>query len=632
MKPYMNLLHSLLFGFCFCAQIGAADLVLSPEFRFAKIDQMPSPASHPGLQFTKKAYTEENAIEWQVRLKGPETGNAPFFENGNSADFILQFPKDSPVNLHWNRGSHAEDKDFQPHVETLTGKPFSLESFGGRSADGAMPYFNLASGEGGLIVALGWSGDWKATFTPEKGGKVRITAGLKKSRFKPRPGEELRLPSVLVMGYRGSWMDGMNQFRRLSLRHFTPTNHPPMKLMPVAASVHGMFGFNVTTEKNLSDLARDIAALKLPLDTFWLDAGWNQGGFPASQGNPDADPVRFPNGLGPVGQTVAKTGMRFLVWFEPERAMRGTWLERNHPEWLMSPTQTPPSLRYMENDGFRLVDLANKDARRWALDTISKQIREANISVYRQDFNEYPSYFWHTKEPADEVGLREVRYINGLYDFLDELVRRHPGLIIDNCASGGRRIDFEINRRSVVLWRSDSCWDSKTYPRNVQAMTHGLSHWVPLHGLGSVATDPVSLRSGMGSCASYAANFRDPAAVAGLRKYLETYLPVRSLFMEDFYPLTDWTEDTKRWLAFQFHDPKTGKGIVQAFSGPNPTHPSLTLNFKGLDPNKHYKITDWDTPKETRKMAGFDLMKKGYTVKATTNTNQAVVLQYEESP
>ena len=302
-----------------------------------------------------------------------------------------------------------------------------------------MPYFNLAAEGGGIIVAVGWTGDWKASFTSLGAGRVRVEAGLKRSRFKLPAGEVVRLPSVLLMTYRDGWLDGQNQFRRLMLRHFTPSGHAPMELMPVAASVHGMIGFNDTTEEKLVALAGDIAALKLPLDTFWLDAGWTEGGFPSSQGNPAADPRRFPNGIAPVGDAARKGGMRFLAWFEPERAMRGTWLEREHPAWLLSASGTPPELRYMEKDGFRLVDFGNPEARAWALESVSKHIRDAGISVYRQDFNLYPSYFWHTGEAPDAAGLREIRHIGGLYDFFDELRRRHPGLIIDNCASGGRR-------------------------------------------------------------------------------------------------------------------------------------------------------------------------------------------------
>jgi alpha-galactosidase len=611
---------------------GASELVLSRDFHLSKLHQMPCSPSYSGLLFEQRDYPGESAIEWQVRLQAPTGEDSPLYEDLKSADFTVQFPSEQRATVYWSKGSHSESTDFQPRMEVLTmGKPLTLESFGGRSSDGVMPYFNCATKGGGLIVALGWSGDWRASFESYASGKVRISAGLKSSRFKLRTGKQVRLPALLVMSYRGDWIDGQNQFRRLMLRQFTPKTHTPMDLMPVAASVHGQFGFNDTTADKLIALAADIAALKLPLDTFWLDAGWNEGGFPLGQGNPNADATRFPYGLGPVGKAVRAEGMRFLAWFEPERAMRGTWLESEHPAWLFSPSSTPPGLRYMEKDGFRLLDLGNEDARHFVLDNISAHIRKADIALFRMDFNEYPAFFWHTDEPPDEVGLREVRYVNGLYAFMDELAGRHPGLILDSCASGGRRLDFEMMRRSVVLWRSDSCWDDKSFPRNVQAMTHGLSHWLPLHGLGAHTTDDAALRSGMGACAAFPVNFRDPAAVAALRRHLERYLKVRQLFAANFYPLTDWSDDSTKWLAFQFHDPTKGEGIAQAFVGANASHRSHVLKLQGLDANKQYIITDWDNPAAAVKRSGRELGIAGIEI-LVKDINQAVVLHYTCDP
>ena len=159
-----------------------------------------------------------------------------------------------------------------------------------------------------------------------------------------------------------------------------------------------------------------------------------------------------------------------------------------------------------------------------------------------------------------------MRHINGVYRFLDGLVARFPELIIDNCASGGRRLDFEMMRRSAAYWHSDSCWDSKEYPRNVQAMTHGISDWLPLHGLGAAGTDTVALRSGMGACASYAIKFRDPAEVEMLRAHLDRYLPVRGLYAADYYPLTPWSTAPEQWLAFQFNDPQNVRVSFRPFA------------------------------------------------------------------
>ena len=238
-----------------------------------------------------------------------------------------------------------------------------------------------------------------------------------------------------------------------------------------------------------------------------------------------------------------------------------------------------------------------------------------------------PAFFWHTDVDAEGAAMREVQYINGLYQYLDDLMQRHPKLIIDNCAAGGRRLDFEMMRRSVVLWRSDNCWGDSTYPRNVQGMTHGLSLWLPLHGLGAAAADETALKSGMGTCASFAINYRDEQAVNNLQRHLDQYLPVRHLFAKDFYPLTPWTDDPNAWLAFQFHDPGDQAGIVQAFRNPAADPEPLLLKLQGLDYRETYLVRDWSDPEHPKEMLGEDIAEAGVELK-NSGDHGTVVLQY----
>ncbi len=634
------ILHSRLFVFLpsilgfFSLASQAAGQVPAGLFRFSDsfdaVEQksMPAAAVVDGRKFSRIDYPEFGASEWQVRLIADEKRSVTF-RNSPSADFVVQFPESSEVVLHWNKGSHGEADDFHPLVNDFAVHPEkTIESFGGRSSDGAMPYFNVAGHAGGLIVAIGWTGDWRVSFERQDKSSVRIKAGLKEADFQLPAGETVRLPSILVMPYKGLWTEGQNKFRRLMRQKLTPTNHDALQLMPVAASVHGMLAFNDTSSENLQALANEITAQKLPVDTFWLDAGWNEGGFPGFQGNPDPDPKRFPQGLGPLGHLVDSRGLRFLLWFEPERVMRETWLHREHPDWLLRPVGTPEALRYQENDGFHLLNLAKPDARQWMIETVSRCITEWNVSIYRQDFNLYPAWFWASQNSPDEVGLNEVRYITGLYDVLDELQRRHPKLIIDSCAAGGRRMDFEMMRRSVVLWRSDSCWGDSKYPRNVQNMTAGLSLWIPLHGLGAAAPDTIALRSGMGACSSFAVNYRDPAAVESLRKHLELYLPVRRLFMEDYYLLLAPKEAADEWVGFQFHDPQTQHGIVQAFKGSTGEPSTIQLKIKAVQPNRRYLVTNWHQPDSPQVLTGQQLLNEGLPLSCAPDTGTATVYTY----
>jgi hypothetical protein len=160
-------------------------------------------------------------------------------------------------------------------------------------------------------------------------------------------------------------------------------------------------------------------------------------------------------------------------------------------------------------------------------------------------------------------------------------------------------------------------------------MTHGLSLWVPLHGLGSVATSDVALRSGMGTSVSYAINYRDPAAVESLRKFLARYLTVRHLFHTDYYPLTDWSTDPDRWLAFQYHSPGAGEGILQAFCGGTNADEGITLKPKGLSLDDRYRVVNWDEPDTERVLSGEELMEDGFEV-AGGSGDRAVVYHYRK--
>ena len=55
-----------------------------------------------------------------------------------------------------------------------------------------------------------------------------------------------------------------------------------------------------------------------------------------------------------------------------------------------------------------------------------------------------PWLHWNFNESATRSGINEMKHIEGLYAFLDYLLAHKPSLVIDNCAGGGRRLDFEM--------------------------------------------------------------------------------------------------------------------------------------------------------------------------------------------
>jgi alpha-galactosidase len=315
------------------------------------------------------------------------------------------------------------------------------------------------------------------------------------------------------------------------------------------------------------------------LDSYWLDATWYAGGFPNGAGNWYADTKAFPNGLKPVSDACHKYGMRFILWFDPERVMPGTQIDTEHADWV-----------FKRPNSIGVFNLGNPDARRWLTDLISKRIDEFGLDVYRQDSNIAPLAYWRANDAPDRQGMTEIRHVEGLYAMWDELLTKHPNLLIDNCQSGGRRIDIETCKRAVPLWRSDSgCWECP--PEWNQVQTFGLCQYIPFQTAGIQVPDAYSFRSAAtgGAICEFAymdADFSLETAKAAIAEAKEN----SKYWTGDFYPLTTGNIAEDHLMAFQLHRPDLDEGMILAFRRVNCHTNGIVAPLGGVVPNHNYSF------------------------------------------
>jgi alpha-galactosidase len=177
----------------------------------------------------------------------------------------------------------------------------------------------------------------------------------------------------------------------------------------------------------------------------------------------------------------------------------------------------------------------------------------------------------------------------------DELRRRHPHLAIDNCASGGRRIDLETVTRSLPLWRSDTQCEARAYCEQDQAQTAGLSRFVPLNAAGLWGFDPYTYRSLATTGFSIGLDTRDPAqcpppAVARLVAEVQE---LRPFWLGDFHVLTPVSVEDEQWMVWQCHRRDLDAGFVMAFRRSLASE-RITVALRGLDPQATYELRDVD--------------------------------------
>ncbi len=572
------------------------------------------PATGLVVRTTVIVYADFPTVEWTLSFRNTGAAATPIIEGVLPLD--TRFAKDArgePL-LHHFIGSPCQPNDYEPLVTTLeAASPLRIATDGGRPTNTRLPYFNLETGsDGGVIAVIGWAGQWAARFARGEDGSVRVTGGQEAMSFRLRPGEEVRSPLVVLQFYKGDWIRAQNVWRAWMMAH----NVPRRDGKPLAPFVFGCTGNSYPGLK--TDGPTELAFFESYAKEGLLPDYWNQdaGWYPCGDGwwnvgTWEVDTTRFPHGLREGSDWLHAHGVKRIVWFEPERLAPGTWLAQNHPEWCFG------------GAGGGVMRIGDPAYRAWITDRIDRLITSESIDFYRQDFNVDPLYYWRGSDPEDRQGIEEIRHVEGYQAFWDELVRRHPGLWIDSCASGGRRNDLETLRRAVPILRSDYVAD----PTSEQNHVYGISFWMPYHGSGIEQIDQYWTRSLMGPIVGFGVDTRKQGwDYPLLRKLYAQTRQVQRCYLGDYYPLTPYRKDANSWVAYQFDLPDTGEGIVQAFRREACPERSVTLKLGGLDPEARYVVKDIDGG-EGREAKGRELLTTGLEVTAE-NPRTALLFTY----
>jgi len=542
-------------------------------------------------------YHDFPTVEWTLYLKNTGSTNTPIIEKIQALDVELSRSSDEQFLLHHNIGSPANGNDYGP-LETLLGPGATkrIAGTGGRPTNTDFSYFNLEWSGEGIIVAVGWPGQWAAEFVRDNARGLHLRAGQELTRFKLLPGEEVRGPLIVLQFWKGSWIAAQNVWRRWMMAHSMPKPGGRLPQPQLLASSSRQYNEMIdANENNQIMFINRYLAENIKLDYWWMDAGWyvhHGGGWPRV-GTWEVDASRFPRGLRAISDYAHSKDIKILVWFEPERVAADTWLTKNHPEWVLGGAKGG------------LLNLGNDTVRKWLTEHVDRLLNEQGIDLYRQDFNMDPLAYWRGADAPDRRGISEIKHVTGYLAYWDELRRRHPNMLIDSCASGGRRNDLETMRRAVPLWRSDYAFEAIGH----QCMMYGLSLWLPFHGTGTVFTrnasyygsgrtpvEPYAFWSNAGQSTGFGVDVRlKDLDYAAIRRLIGQWRQIAVNYYGDFYPLTPWTRDDTVWMAWQFDRPEVGEGMVQVFRRHNSFYESARFNMFGLDPEANYLMSSLDT-------------------------------------
>ena len=572
-----------------------------------------------GLKVTIHArrFDDFDALDWVVEFENTGSADTPIIEDILPMDVSVPMPSQERLRLHHANGSACRMDDFLPLTTDISPNArHVLTPVGGRSSNGVLPFMNLQREGCGLILAIGWSGQW--SMKSERGkDALSLAAGMERTHLRLHPGEKIRTPRILILPWEGDDADkGNNLLRRLLLTHYMPRINGELVMPPTAQCLQGYFYLTGKASENMEMTALPKAA-EAGVEAYWIDACWygGRGQWWEEVGSWVVNQEKFPNGLKPISDAAHKAGMKFVLWFEPERALLNSLLHQEHPEFLLVNEKNPSNL---------LLNLGMPEARRYITNLISKLIAENGVDIYRQDFNLDPLPYWQAADAPDRIGMTEIRYVEGLYAFWDELRRCHPTVWIDNCASGGRRLDLETVSRSLPLWPSDFTDISRLpfgyYGLHVgdQCINAGLAQWIPLFGGGVCNLTPYGTRgqiiggfnlgfhiehkdfpddettvimSPNDVMARGKTLLNDDFPLAEAKAAIEEWKSIRQFFLGDFHLLLPVTVSYHDWCAWQFHREDMEAGIAMFFRRHRSPFPTIEVDLKSIAPDAQYDVS-----------------------------------------
>ena len=184
-------------------------------------------------------------------------------------------------------------------------------------------------------------------------------------------------------------------------------------------------------------------------EVFCVDAGWfGEPGKSWGCGLGDWEPCdgRFgPEGFQGFVDYVRSLGMRAGFWLEIDACHREAKLYQKPDSWFL--------LRQGKRIGGEraLLDFRNPEVRAHILRRIDALV-EMGISYFKNDFNQNAGVGVDGRDGYVE-GLWEN--LQCYYAILEEVYRKHPGLIIENCGSGAMRSDLLAHQHFHLQSTSD---------------------------------------------------------------------------------------------------------------------------------------------------------------------------------
>lgn len=589
-----------------------------------------------------KAYRKENVICQSVSVYHNENGNIWIEKIASS---YVPFHANNYYLSHYDGGWSQE---MQQSEEKLSQGKVCIESRRGiRNTLSSNPSFLLSINKpadeySGEIYAgsLAWSGSYQITFEYEENKSVHMVAGMNSfASTYHLPANKAFTTPEMVLTYSNSGRSQISHNLHDWARKYSICHGDTVRDIVLNSWEGAYFDFD---EKVITDMIDDAA--KLGIEMFVLDDGWFGNKYPRNSdtqglGDWQTNIRKLPRGINYLGEYANRKGIKFGIWIEPEMVNPGSELAERHPDWIVGSVKR-------ENKTIRdqwILDMTNPDVQDFVFNTFDKVVSlSPYISYIKWDANRYVGNVNSSYLSPEEQTHFWIDYIQGLYSVYQRVREKYPDITIQQCSSGGGRVDFGALKYHDEFWTSD----------NITALDrvfiqYGTNIFYPAIASAShVSTSPNHI-TGM----EVPLKFRFDVAMSGrlgmelqpkdikgddyvfAANAINNYKKIRPIVqLGDLYRLVSPYETN--WASLMYVSKDRSQAVFFAYSLKYQGQTAwLATPMRGLDPNKTYLITElnlrdnkttfWGDSKE---FTGDYLMKEGVNLSIIRPFESTVLL------
>ncbi|MHB8130008.1 MAG: glycoside hydrolase family 36 protein [Mobilitalea sp.] len=168
---------------------------------------------------------------------------------------------------------------------------------------------------------------------------------------------------------------------------------------------------------------------------FVIDCGWyKEDGIPwdIAMGDYQVSKDLFPEGLDKTLEAIRDADMMPGIWFEIENVGSASKAYQNEEHLLKRDDKT------LTTTMRRFWDMRDPWVEKYLTEKVIEMLQKYNFSYMKIDYNDTIGLGCDGAESIGE-GLRQN--MEASFEFIEKVKREVPGIILENCASGGHRLD-----------------------------------------------------------------------------------------------------------------------------------------------------------------------------------------------